>query len=90
MAIGDTAGEIGAGSDSGVERFAAEESRTPEIGRELGLGILGVVVAISTDDDRLNREVKLERFDFELSVRTGDCLTGDALGEAGCSADVAD
>lgn len=51
-----------------------------ETGCVFGLGVLGAVEVISIEDDRLKREAKLERFDFELSARAGDCLAGEALG----------
>lgn len=51
-----------------VGTVATDESRMPEIGRGFRLGSLGAGVAISIEDDRLKREAKLERFDFELSA----------------------
>lgn len=36
--------------------------------------VSGTVVAVPTEEDRLKREAKLERFDFELSVRVGEFL----------------
>ena len=62
----------------------------PETGRDFEFGVLGAIVAISIEDDRLKREAKLERFDLELSVRAVDCLAGVALGVTCCSEDVAD
>lgn len=62
----------------------------PETGRGFRIGVLNAVVAISIEDDRLKRETKLERFDFELFARAGGCLAGVTLGVTCCSEDVAD
>lgn len=78
------------GVGSIVDRLGVRESWIPDTGRKLlRIGMLGPVVAISIDEDRLKREAKLERFDFELSARTGDCLLEDTLEEIWQSADVA-
>lgn len=50
----------------------------------------GTVVAISIEEDRLKREAKLDRLDFELSARTGARIAVDGRSEFGWSADVVD
>lgn len=54
--------------------FVVDSGRKTEIGRDFGLGVSGTVVAISIEEDRLKREAKLDRLDFELSARTDDCF----------------
>ena len=50
-----------------------------DTGDDVELGEIGASVAISIGDDRLKRETKLGRFDFELSARIGGCLAREAL-----------
>lgn len=73
-----------------ADTVATGESRISETGDDLGLGILGASAAISIEGDRLKRKAKLERFDCELCVRAGGCLTREALGVTCCSEGVAD
>ena len=52
-----------------------------ETGRKLGLDVSSTVVAMFTEEDRLKCDAKLERLDFELSVRTGEFLaSGEVAG----------
>ena len=64
--------------------------RKSEIGRDVGVGVSSEVVVISTDEDRLKREAKLECLNFELSVRAGGCLVEFGVVETWWSADVVD
>lgn len=66
------------GSEGGAEMSSEWISNT---GSDSDSGVSGADVAIPIEEDRLNREAKLDRLDLELSVRFGDCLAG--VGEAG-------
>lgn len=56
-----------------------ESGKVPEIGCSFKFGVSEAVVAISIEEDRLKREAKLDRLDFELSARTVDCFAGDEV-----------
>jgi hypothetical protein len=60
----------------------------PKIGRDVGVGVSGIGVATSREENRLKREVKLERLDLELSARNGVSFTGGGVVGICCPADV--
>lgn len=68
--VGGTANWDGTGCVAGD--VVAVESRMSDTGRDFELELLGMAVAISTEDDRLKCEAKLERFDLRLSVRASE------------------
>mgnify|MGYP004500024539 CR=1 FL=1 len=71
---------VGAGSGVELEGVAViRPDWIPETGRDLELVLFGVVVTNRTGDDRLECDAKLDSVDFELSVRTGNCLAGFVL-----------
>lgn len=59
--------------------LVVEPGNVPEIECGFRVGVSGVVAVISIEEDRLKREAKLDRLDFELSARTVDCFAGDGM-----------
>jgi hypothetical protein len=51
-----------------------------DTGRDSDFGVSGADVAIPMEDDRLKRDVKLDRLDLKLPVRIGGCVV--VVGEA--------
>lgn len=61
-----------------------------EFDLEFGLGVSGVVVLVSIEEDRLKREAKLERLDLDFSALTGDCFVKSDVVGVLCSAEWVD
>lgn len=86
--LGDDLKATWTGSVAGLDDEAARVfDWMSEKGRGLCNRVSGKAVAISIEEDRLKREVKLERLDFELSERTGAFLVGGGVTEARWSVD---